>query len=167
MGRSTDPGAGLDAATDLVRAQATTWFPDLSDGVVVRAERSLERPRCRLHVLALSPAGSSGGDEPTHRVLVKQRLAVVGHAGEWGSEARPRLATPAGPGEDPTPLEAQGLRTSERMVADAGDPGLRALRLLGHLPEHRTLVVDHIARPTLRDVVHDVAQGRPRDVVHH
>jgi thymidylate kinase len=128
--------------------QAPSWFPALGPGPArVQLSTTTRRTASDLHVFVL---GAPSDGRPRHEVVVKIPRIHPEVAGGLAGTATPR---PRVLPRTPTPLrpqlEYEELRRVEQLVAASAEPGLGAIRALGHLPQTGAIVMERLEQPTL------------------
>lgn len=144
-----------------VRERAASWFPDLPAIRSVRVVDALTgRTRSRHYRIRV-------GDGEEHRDVVAKVTSLRTETDLADASAstarRPRLGS-LDDYEAKHALEYETLRAVYERMAAAGDRRLRAVRPLDHLPDRRTLFLEHVDQPTLRPLAYAAlrrgAQGR-------
>lgn len=133
-----------DSVRQLAAERAAAWFPDLPTGPVdVRVRVMSERPRCRLFAVGLAAA------DDVRRVVVKARDPRPDSAGPLD---RPGFVDDRVDAEQQVATEFAGLRLIEEIFGPA-DPRFGVVRGLDLVPGAATVVLEHVAAPTLRQVL--------------
>jgi aminoglycoside phosphotransferase (APT) family kinase protein len=148
---SSSPGlAAADAVAGVaehLRLEGQRYFPELMDPPQwVRRTGSVGRDASCLHVFELVGEGGI-----RRRVVVKisgvRRLQV----GAAEPPLRPRLAPPTEPATRSI-LEYRAMRAAEERFAGRAIAGLRAVRVLDHLPTFGALLLEAVEAPTLLEL---------------
>lgn len=132
---------------DLVAERAAAWFPDLRGPVDVPGDVLVRpmsvRPRCRLYEVRVA------GPDGVRRAVVKVRDPRPDSAGPLD---RPSLVDDRVGAAEQAAAEYAGLRRIEA-TTDPGDPRFGAVRALDLVPGSAVVVLEHVAAPTLRQVL--------------
>jgi hypothetical protein len=135
-----------------VRQHAHDYFPEFgSEAVNVEVMAIRERSRSSMYVYSLSTAALQ------RKILVKviypvRRAEPTLEEGGFLLGARPYLSNASDPAELPT-LQFRGLALMHDHVSKLGDPRFGSIRPLDCLPEHRAIIMEYVAQPTLREAM--------------
>jgi thymidylate kinase len=142
--------------------QAPSWFPALGPGPArVQLLATTRRTASDLHVFVLgAPSDARARREVVVKVPRLHPEVAAGLAGAATPRPRvlPRTPTPLRPR-----LEYEELRRVEQLVAGSSEPGIGAIRALGHLPQSGAIVMERIEQPTLHRAFLAAGLGRMPD----
>jgi aminoglycoside phosphotransferase (APT) family kinase protein len=147
VGAHRETASAAREAVDVVARTGASWFPRLDpQRITVDVVEHHRRARCDLYRLALR----DGGRE--HTVMAKVRHSGPGPGPV--AATRPTLMPAVALADaDMARLEHDGLRMVAASAAARPGAGWRVARPLAFLPEHATLVMDHVAAQPFRSAL--------------